>query len=287
MPWILNWTGWGGGLRECRPFWKKSDQQCREEKGTALFCFWLAKGRRIRSWAFFEHYYVSALYRWQYLHYLILTLKTPRARYQPRYINGEPEAQRGWEIGPGSQEIVNGRSEPGKQTCSLHCTTLCLFAMIWGCRRRQQWKLGDGGGGWAPALLPKPESLWEWKGRHWQSCRDNGSKAAAPAQQAGRSPDRAHDVGLPQWPPCRQAGLRTKTSSEGYTSFTDTDVHVQPAPGDSGQLWGRLYLYVHFVMGTRDEKYSVACPRSRAGEERTWALETRSTDSDVTCYLMR
>lgn len=118
-----------------------------EEKGTALFCFWLAKGRRIRSWAFLEHYYVSAVYRWQYLHYLILTLKTPGGRDQPRYINGETEAQRGWVISPGSQEIVNGRSEPRKQTCSLHCTTLCLFAMIWGCRRRQQWKLGDPGGG--------------------------------------------------------------------------------------------------------------------------------------------
>ena len=110
-----------------------------KEKGVTLFCFELAKGRRIRSWAFF----------WALLYicspsvailYLILILKTPCGRHQPRYINGEPEAQRGWDIGPGCQEIVNGRPA-SRAACPLHCTMLCLLQMIWRCRR--QWKLGD------------------------------------------------------------------------------------------------------------------------------------------------
>lgn len=105
-----------------------------KEKGVTLFCFELAKGRRIRSWAFF----------WALLYicspsvailYLILILKTPCGRHQPRYINGEPEAQRGWDIGPGCQEIVNGRPELAGQR--VLCTALCCVYCRW---------FGDAGG---------------------------------------------------------------------------------------------------------------------------------------------
>lgn len=103
-----------------------------KEKGVTLF--WVGKGKENKVMGIF----------WALLYicspsvailYLILILKTPRGRHQPRYINGEPEAQRGWDIGPGCQEIVNGRPELAGQR--VLGTALCCVYCRW---------FGDAGG---------------------------------------------------------------------------------------------------------------------------------------------
>ena len=103
-----------------------------KEKGVALF--WVGKGKENKVVGIFGAllYFCSPSVA---ILYLILTLKTPRGRYQPHYINGEPEAQRGWDIGPGCQEIVNGSPELGGQR--VLCTALCCVYCRW---------LGDAGG---------------------------------------------------------------------------------------------------------------------------------------------
>lgn len=95
-------------------------KMCKEKRVTL---FWVGKGKENKVMGIFWALYICSPS--VAILYLILTLKTPRGRHQPRYINEEPKAQRlrHWSRLPGD---CKWQTRASRAACPLHRTMLFI-----------------------------------------------------------------------------------------------------------------------------------------------------------------